>query len=190
MKLGEPVFFASQTVFRDWLEQNHDSVPELRVGFHRKGTGPGMTYKEAVDEALCFGWIDGITHKLNETRFTVRFTPRRAKSTWSAVNIRRYGELLAMGRVASPGAAAFARRTEENSRIYSYERDPHALLAEVEAKLQADEAAWRFFSTQPPGYRRIAVEWVLDAKREESRARRQETLLADCAAGRRLKQFP
>lgn len=190
MELTEPVFFASQADFRDWLKRNHDSVPELRIGFQRKGTGAGMTYKEAVDEALCFGWIDGITHKLDATRFTVRFTPRRPKSTWSAVNIRRYGELLAMGRIAPSGEAAFARRTEENSRIYSYERDPHALFAEVEAKLQADEAAWAFFSAQPPGYRRIAVEWVLDAKREETRVRRLETLLADSGAGRRLKWFP
>jgi uncharacterized protein YdeI (YjbR/CyaY-like superfamily) len=185
--MPEPRYFRSPSEFRRWLEKSHAKADELLVGFHKKGTGkPSMTWPEAVDEALCFGWIDGIRKGVDEERYTIRFTPRKPTSNWSAINIRRMGELEGLGRITDAGRAAFAKRSEKRSAIYSYENKPEKLPATLEKRFRANKKAWTFFSDQPPGYRRVALYWVLSAKKAETRERRLGTLIADSAAGRRL----
>ena len=188
--MPEPRYFRSPSEFRKWLEKNHAKADELVVGFYKKGTGkPSMTWPQAVDEALCFGWIDGIRKSVDEERYTNRFTPRRPRSNWSAVNIKRVAELEALGRMADAGRAAFAKRSEARSAIYSYENKPEDLPPEQQKRFRANKKAWKFFTAQPPGDRRIALYWVLSAKKEETRERRLETLIADSAARRRLAQL-
>jgi uncharacterized protein YdeI (YjbR/CyaY-like superfamily) len=188
--MPEPRYFRSPSEFRKWLEKNHAKADELVVGFHKKGSGkPSMTWPESVDEALCFGWIDGIRKGVDEERYTIRFTPRRPGSNWSAVNLKRVPQLEALGRMADAGRAAFAKRSEAKSAIYSYENKPEDLPPEQQKRFRANEKAWKFFSEQPAGYRRIALYWVLSAKKDETRERRLDTLIADSAAGRRLAQL-
>jgi uncharacterized protein YdeI (YjbR/CyaY-like superfamily) len=183
----KPIFFATQEKFRAWLEANHAAAPELIVGFHKVGSGrASITWREAVDQALCFGWIDSIRRGLDETSYTNRFTPRRKGSTWSAVNIKRVEELREAGLMHASGIAVFEAREAARSGIYSYERAPAALDDEAEATFRADPAAWDWFESQPPSYRRTAVAWVVDAKRPETRARRLATLIEDSAARRRI----
>jgi len=159
----------------------------LLLGFHKKGSGQGgITYAEALDEALAFGWIDGVRKSLGAESYTIRFTPRRAGSIWSDVNTRRVGELAAMERMAPPGLAAFAARDEAKSRQYSHEQRSHGLDPAYETQLQANPTAWAFWQTQPPGYRRNASWWVMSAKREETRQKRLATLIEDSAAGKRI----
>jgi uncharacterized protein YdeI (YjbR/CyaY-like superfamily) len=187
----EPIFFATPADFRGWLEAHHEAATEVLVGFHRKASGrPTMTWQEAVGEALCFGWIDGITRRIDEESYTIRFTPRRPSSNWSAVNVKRVGELTAAGLMRPAGMAAFERRSEAKSGVYSYEQRHEARLGpEQEREFRANDAAWRFFEAQPPGYRKIATWWVVSAKREETRRRRLATLIDDSANGRRLKHL-
>ncbi|MCL4251091.1 MAG: YdeI/OmpD-associated family protein [Anaerolineae bacterium] len=182
----EPTYFATSVAFRAWLEANHDSANELWVGFYKKGSGiPSITYPEAVDQALCFGWIDGIRKSYDAISYMNRFTPRRARSTWSAVNIKRVGELEAQGLMHPAGLKAFAVRTDDNSAIYAYEQRHNAQLdAAFEAQLQANAAAWAFFQTQPPSYRRAAIHWVMSAKQEATRHKRLAQLIEDSANGR------
>ncbi len=182
----EPTYFATSVAFRAWLEANHDSANELWVGFYKKGSGiPSITYPEAVDQALCFGWIDGIRRSYDAISYMNRFTPRRARSTWSAVNIKRVGELEAQGLMHPAGLKAFAVRTDDNSAIYAYEQRHNAQLdAAFEAQLQANAAAWAFFQTQPPSYRRAAIHWVMSAKQEATRHKRLAQLIEDSANGR------
>jgi uncharacterized protein YdeI (YjbR/CyaY-like superfamily) len=182
----EPTFFATPVDFRAWLERHHESHSELIVGFHKRGSGrPSITWPEAVDQALCFGWIDGIRRRIDDTSYSIRFTPRKARSTWSAVNIRRMKELVDEGLVAPEGLAAFERRTDERTAIYSYEQRKAAKLEpDQERRLRADERALAFFEAQPPSYRRAAVHWVTSAKKPETRERRLEQLIECAAAGR------
>jgi uncharacterized protein YdeI (YjbR/CyaY-like superfamily) len=188
--MPEPRYFRSPTEFRKWLEKNHTKADELVVGFHKKASGkPSMTWPQSVDEALCFGWIDGIRRTVDEERYTIRFTPRRPGSNWSAVNLKRVPQLEALGRMADAGRAAFAKRSEAKSAIYSYENKPEDLPPDDQKRFRANEEAWKFFSEQPPGYRRTALYWVLSAKKEETRDKRLATLIADSAAGRRLAQL-
>lgn len=184
----EPKFFASPAEFRDWLERNHASEQELLVGYHKKGTGrPSLTWSESVDEALCFGWIDGIRRTIDAERYTIRFTPRRKGSVWSKVNIRKVEELVRTGRMRPAGERAFEKRTEERSRIYSFEQRSEAVLSEEAlARIRADPDAWAFWESQPAGYRRQATWWIVSAKREDTRSRRLEQLIADSAAGQRI----
>ncbi|MDP2958792.1 MAG: YdeI/OmpD-associated family protein [Longimicrobiales bacterium] len=183
----DPRVFPSQAAFRAWLGKHHQGVAELWVGFYKKATGKaGMTYPEAVDEALCWGWIDGVKKRVDDERFTHRFTPRKAVSKWSDVNLRRYAELEAQGRVAPPGRAAFARFDPSKHRAYSFEARPEALPEELETAFRRSAAAWSFFEAQPPGYRRTAIHWVSEAKREETRLRRLAQLVEVSAAGGRL----
>ncbi|HEU0015443.1 MAG TPA: YdeI/OmpD-associated family protein [Longimicrobium sp.] len=188
---AEPVFFATPAEWRAWLEAHHASERELLVGFHKVGSGrPSITWPESVDQALCFGWIDGVRRSLGPDAYTIRFTPRKPRSTWSAVNIRRFGELREMGLVHPAGMAAWERRTEDNSGIYSYEQRHQAVLdAELEARFRADAAAWAFFQAQPPGYRATATFFVMGAKQPATRLRRLERLIADSAAGRRITEL-
>ena len=180
--------FPSANEFRAWLEANHDSATELWVGFHKKGASrTSMTYKESVDEGLCFGWIDGITRRIDEQMYTIRFTPRTKRSTWSAVNVARIGELISAGRAHPAGIRAFEARTADNTGIYSYENRPADLPDAYLERLKANEAAWSWWRAQRPGYRRIATWWVVSAKQEATRERRLATLIEDCAAGRMIK---
>jgi uncharacterized protein YdeI (YjbR/CyaY-like superfamily) len=181
----EPTFFATPEELRAWLEEHHDSESELLVGFHKKGSGrPSITWPQSVDQALCFGWIDGVRRSIDAESYSIRFTPRQARSTWSAVNVKRVGELTAEGLMHPAGLAAFERRTDDRTGIYSHERREQAKLEpEQERAFKADAAAWAWFQAQPPWYRRTATHWVISAKREATRQRRLEQLIADCAAG-------
>jgi uncharacterized protein YdeI (YjbR/CyaY-like superfamily) len=182
----EPVFFETPAAFRRWLAEHHESAEELLVGYHKKGTGrPSLTWQESVDQALCFGWIDGIRRSLDGDRYTIRFTPRRRNSIWSAVNVRRARELIDAGEMRPAGATAFEGR--KASGVYSYEqRHAAAFDAEQEREFRANAEAWAWFQAKPPGYRRTATHWVVSAKREETRRRRLATLIEDSAAGREI----
>jgi uncharacterized protein YdeI (YjbR/CyaY-like superfamily) len=180
----DPIFFADEAGFRAWLAENHTMANEVWVGFYRKDSGlGGMGYPAAVDQALCFGWIDGIRKKLDERSYANRFTPRKPRSNWSNVNIKRVAELTAEGRMAPSGVAAFEARTAGNSGVYSFEQPEAAFPGDFAARFAANQGAWDFFLAQAPHYRRAATHWVLSAKREETRLRRLETLIADSAAG-------
>ena len=184
----DPRHFRTPEAFRAWLEKNH-TRNELWVGFYRKGTGKkGTTYHEALDEALCFGWIDGIKRKVDDLRYTHRFTPRKAKSKWSDVNLKRYAELEAEGRIEPPGAAARARFDPAQHTPYSFETRPE-LAPEYQRVFASDEAAWAFFQAQPPGYRRTAAHWIMSAKRSETRERRLQQMIDCSREGERLPQI-
>jgi uncharacterized protein YdeI (YjbR/CyaY-like superfamily) len=187
----EPTFFETPEQFRSWLHANHLAAGELWVGFYKVGTGrPSITWRQSVDEALCVGWIDGIRKRLDDDSYVIRFTPRKPGSNWSAINIRRMGELEAEGRVLPAGAAAFARRRDDKSAIYSYERRHTAELpAEYEERFRANPAAWDFFQSQPPWYRRTSTHWVISARKEETREKRLSTLIDDSANGRTIAQL-
>jgi uncharacterized protein YdeI (YjbR/CyaY-like superfamily) len=181
----EPTFFATPADFRAWLERHHESHSELIVGFHKRGSGrPSITWPEAVDQALCFGWIDGVRRRIDDTSYSIRFTPRKARSTWSAVNIKRMKELVEDGLVAPAGLAAFERRTDDRSAIYSYEQRKSAKLEpDQERRLRAHERANAYFESQPPSYRRAAIHWVTSAKKPETREGRLAQLIECSAAG-------
>lgn len=180
-----PTFFPTPAHFRRWLERHHASKSELLVGFFKRGSGkPSITWPESVDEALCFGWIDGVRRKLDEESYTIRFTPRKKDSNWSAINIGRVAALREEGRMQAAGLAAFELRREDRSAIYAYENRPVDLDPESEKKLRANRKAWSFWLAQPPWYRRTVSYWVLSAKKEETRERRLAALIADSAEGR------
>ena len=180
-------FFETSSEFRRWLEAHHQTATEQWVGFHKKGSGrPSISWPEAVDQALCFGWIDGIRKSIDQHSYTNRFTPRKTKSTWSKVNIARVTELTAQGLMAPAGLRAFEAREAANSGIYSFEQEPAALEPAYERRFQANVPAWEFFQAQPPGYRRTTTFWVMSAKREETRLKRLDTLIADSEHGRRI----
>jgi uncharacterized protein YdeI (YjbR/CyaY-like superfamily) len=177
--------FASAKDFRDWLEANHDRATELFVGFYRKGAGKAaMTYAESVDEALCYGWIDGITYKIDEELRATRFTPRRRTSGWSAVNIAKIAELTKAGRMHPAGARAFEERDKRKDAVYSYERPAEELPAEMLERFEADDAAWVYWQSRPASFRRQAVYWILSAKRPETRERRFASLVDASRDGR------
>ena len=187
----EPTFFATAADFRAWLERHHDSVSELLLGFHRKGSGrPSITWPEAVDQALCFGWIDGVRRRIDDERYSIRFTPRTPRSTWSVVNVKRVGELTELGLMHPAGVAAFERRSDDRTAIYAYEQRKAAKLdREQERRFKANEKAWDWFQAQPAGYRRTATYWVISAKKPETRERRLEQLIEDSAAGRTIRSL-
>lgn len=183
----KPKFFPTQQDFRRWLEENHDKETELIVGFYKVKSGKtSMTWSEAVDQALCFGWIDGVRRKVDEESYSNRFTPRRPNSNWSAVNIKKVGELTAKGLMTPAGIAAFERRREDKSEVYSYENKPTEFPAEFEKLFRAEPKAWEFFEKQPNGYRRTMMFWVMSAKQEKTRLSRLEKLIFESAGGRRL----
>jgi uncharacterized protein YdeI (YjbR/CyaY-like superfamily) len=187
--MSEPIYFASPEEFRAWLEEHHETEAEVWLGMWKKATGKqSVSWKEAVDEALCFGWIDGILRRVDDQRHVQRFTPRKPSSNWSAVNVANVERLRAEGRMRPAGEAAFARRRDDRTAVYSHEqrRNPQ-LEPEEQAQIEAHAAAWAYFSARPPTYRRQATWWVISAKRPETRARRLATLIADSAAGRPIK---
>jgi len=189
--VSEPIYFDGPEAFRAWLDEHHATATEVWVGMYKKRSPKHcMTWSEAVDEALCFGWIDGVMHRVDDERHAQRYTPRKPTSNWSAVNIAKVAALRAEGRMRPAGEAAFARRRADRSAIYTYEQRAEAAFSdEQRAALDADPAAAAFFDAQPPGYRQLATYWVVSAKKAETRGRRLAQLVADCAAGRRLKQF-
>jgi uncharacterized protein YdeI (YjbR/CyaY-like superfamily) len=180
-------FFKTPADLRKWLDKNHASAPELWLAFYKKDSGrPSVTWPEAVDEALCYGWIDGVRKSLDDLSYTIRFTPRKPGSIWSRVNIRRVDELTKLKRMMPAGVAAFVIRDEARAQKYSYENRPRALGDEYEKKFIKNKKAWEFFQAQPPGYRRTSSFWVTSAKQEETRLRRLEQLIAYSAKGERL----
>ena len=184
----EPRFFATPEEFRAWLMEHHESARELLVGFYKKASGRlSITWPESVDQALCFGWIDGIRKSLGPDAYTIRFTPRKRGSIWSNVNIARAKALVRMGQMQPAGRRAFAAREANKSGIYLFEQRTAPKLSADEAKqFRANKEAWKFFEAQPPGYRRLATWWVISAKRSETRARRLATLIADSASAQRI----
>jgi uncharacterized protein YdeI (YjbR/CyaY-like superfamily) len=178
--------FPTAASFRTWLKANHKSAEVMWVGFHKQGAPKkSINYKEALDEALCYGWIDGVRKSVDAITFAIRFTPRKKKSKWSQVNIRRLLELIAEGRVRPAGLTAFERRTTEKAQ-YSYETRPRDLPEPYRSKFQKNKKAWEFYSAQAPWYRRTSTWWIVSAKQEETRQRRLATLIDDSAHGRRL----
>jgi uncharacterized protein YdeI (YjbR/CyaY-like superfamily) len=184
----DPTFFATPTEFRGWLERHHKTARELWVGFHKKSTRrPSITWPESVDEALCFGWIDGIRKSLDADSYVIRFTPRKPGSIWSDVNTRRAEALIGAGRMRPAGLGAFAAKDPRKSGVYSFEQRQAATLTRAElAAFKANKAAWIFFEAQPPYYRRTVVWWIVSAKQAPTRARRLAVLIADSAAGQRI----
>jgi uncharacterized protein YdeI (YjbR/CyaY-like superfamily) len=180
--------FANAAAFRAWLEKHHASASELLVAFFSKASGRGgLTYPEALDDALCFGWIDGIRKNAGADSYTIRFTPRRPGSIWSLVNVRHATRLIATGRMHAAGRAAFAARTAAKTGVYSFEQRPQKFPPALAKVFRADPPAWKFWSTQPPGYQRIAIWWVISAKQESTRRRRLARLIAESSAGRRVQ---
>jgi uncharacterized protein YdeI (YjbR/CyaY-like superfamily) len=184
----KPVFFATPREFRTWLDEHHATASELWVGFFKKGAGrPSITWPEAVDEALCFGWVDSVRQRIDDERYTNRFTPRKPTSNWSAINIRRVEELTNQRRMRAAGLKAFRERREDRTAIYSYEQRHQAKLDPAqERRFRARKDAWTWFQAQPKGYRTTAVYWVASAKKPETRERRLDTLIEDSARGRRV----
>lgn len=187
----KPTFFASPADFGAWLEKHHETADEVWVGFYKKASGkPSLTWSEAVDEALCFGWIDSRQQGIDDESYAMRFTPRRSRSNWSLVNVRKVGKLKAEGRMRPPGLEAFERRADERSGTYSYEQRYDAKLDEAsEERFRANEKAWAFFQSQPPWYRGTAIWLVVSAKRAETREKRLATLIEESEQGRRIRQL-
>ncbi|MBA3873025.1 MAG: YdeI/OmpD-associated family protein [Anaerolineae bacterium] len=187
----EPTFFATPADLCKWFNQHHESKTELLMGFYKKDSGkPSVTWPESVDEALCVGWIDGIRKRLDEERYTIRFTPRKPRSIWSVVNIARVEALTKEGRMQPAGLQAYEQRSENKSGIYSYEQRDQIELTENEIKaFKTNPKAWDFFESQPASYRKAVLWWVISAKKEETRAKRVASLIDDSANERRIKQF-
>jgi len=187
-KSDRPLFFAKPAAFRAWLEKHHQTTPEQWVGFHRRASGrPSITWPEAVDEALSFGWIDGLRKTMDTESYKIRFTPRRPSSNWSAINIARLRELIREGRVRPAGITAFQKRLPAKSGVYSYENRKSARLSSAATKLfRAEKTAWKFFRQQPESYRQTAIWWVSSAKRAPTQESRLQRLIASSKAGRRV----
>ena len=182
-------YFKSATDFQRWLEKNHATATELWVGFYKKDSGkPSITWPESVDQALCFGWIDGIRKGVDEISYQIRFTPRRRGSIWSAINIKRAKELVRQKQMRRTGLKAFAARIENKSGIYSYEQRSTELSEPYAKLLKKNNAAWNFFKTQSPSYRKMIGWWIASAKKEETRMARLAKLISESAKGKRLLQ--
>ena len=182
--------FATAAAFRAWLAENHATADALFIGYYKKGVSKtAMTYPESVEEALCFGWIDGITYRIDDEITATRFTPRRPTSSWSAINIAKMAELRAAGRLHPAGLRAFEERDRRKDAIYSYERPPAEMPPEMLARLQADKRAWAFWEGEQPSFRKGVAHWVTAGKRPETNERRFGELLARARAGRRPKAF-
>jgi uncharacterized protein YdeI (YjbR/CyaY-like superfamily) len=183
----KPKFFATPDAFRKWLDKHHASSKEQWVGFYKKASGkPSITWPESVDQALCYGWIDGIRKSVDAESYMIRFTPRRPNSIWSAVNIRRAKELTKLGVMKPAGTRMFEARDEAKANRYSFERDNVVLDKALEKQFRANRKAWDFFQKQPPGYRKIGAWYVMSAKRAETRQKRLQTLIADSANAKRI----
>jgi len=178
----KPLFFASPSELRNWFEKYHETTQELWVGFYKTGSGkPSVTWQEAVDQELCFGWIDGVRKGIGDLSYTIRFTPRRPHSNWSSVNIKRVGELIKLGLLQPAGLKAFQERDQNKSGLYSYEQRKNSQLDPAyENQLRANKKAWEFFQSRPPSYQQPAIWWVMSARQEETRLKRL-TILIECS---------
>jgi uncharacterized protein YdeI (YjbR/CyaY-like superfamily) len=184
----KPRFFKTPAAFRKWLAANHRKSKELWVGFYKKATGnPSITWPESVDEALCFGWIDGIRKNIDHESYVIRFTPRKSESIWSAVNVRNVERLVKEKRMTEAGLKAYALRKEFRSGIYSYEQRPAELVEPYASQFKKNKAAWKFFQAQPPGYRKLMTWYIVSAKTEETRQKRLARLIEYSAKGHRLR---
>jgi uncharacterized protein YdeI (YjbR/CyaY-like superfamily) len=186
----KPKFFSNSLKFRKWLEDNHSKKKELLVGFYKKSSGkPSITWPESVEQALCFGWIDGIRKSIDAERYSIRFTPRNPKSTWSAVNIKKIEELKRLGLVKPAGLAAYNKKEENNSKIYSFEQRIVQFDPQFEKVFKKNKKAWNNFQLQPPYYRKTVTHWVMSAKQEETRLKRLNRLIIDSEAGLKIKEM-
>ena len=184
----KPVFFASPAEFRDWLKKNHFTKTELLVGFYKVGTGlPSMSWPESVDEALCYGWIDGIRKSAGDTSYTIRFTPRKATSIWSTINIKKMEVLIKEKRMQPAGLAAFKKRKEEKSNIYSHEKEAIELDPEFEKQFKKNKRAWIFFQSLAPSYKKVAIHWVMDAKQAATKLSRLKQLIKGSEEEKRIR---
>jgi uncharacterized protein YdeI (YjbR/CyaY-like superfamily) len=186
----KPVFFPTPAAFGAWLAKHHADAGELWVGYYKRHSRkPSLTWPESVEEALCYGWIDGIRKSIDEISYTIRFTPRKRGSVWSGVNIRSAERLIGSGRMQPAGLKAFAAKKENRSGIYSYEQRSVDLPEPYGRLLAKNRAAWTFLQSQPPSYRKIVSWWIVSAKKEETRLKRLERLAALSARGRRLPEM-
>lgn len=185
----KPKFFASPELFREWLIENSSTATHLVVGFWKVDSGrPSMTWSQSVDEALCFGWIDGVRKKIDDISYQIRFTPRRQGSNWSAVNIAKFKQLREAGKITDAGEKAYSHRRNERSVVYAYEQEGTAKLTAEELKrFRKKRLAWKFFSACPPSYRKVLLHWITTAKRPETREKRLMQLIDASAAGKRLR---
>ena len=187
--MAEPTFFCAEADFRRWLEANHETAPELLVGFWKKGSGkPSIDWPQARDQALCFGWIDGVRKSMGEEAYTIRFTPRRPKSIWSKVNLERFEALKVAGQMTPAGERALAGSTGPRG-VYAYERPLAELIPEEEKQFRKHGAAWADWEKRPPSYRKVVLNWVTSAKKEETRARRLGILIESSAAGEKIPGY-
>ncbi|WP_216823606.1 YdeI/OmpD-associated family protein [Niastella vici] len=179
-----PIFFAKQSDFRKWLQKNHKKETELLVGFYKVGSGkPSMSWSQSVDEALCFGWIDGVRKSIDKDSYQIRFTQRKSTSIWSAVNIKKIEKLTKEGLMQPAGVASFEKRIESKSKIYSHEKDEVELTQPYKKLFKANKKAWDYFQLLAPSYRKVSTHWVMSAKQETTRIKRLNQLIADSAAG-------
>jgi len=175
-----PTFFADQNEFRNWLEKNHQKEKELLVGFYKVNSKkPSMSWSESVDQALCFGWIDGVRKSIDSESYTIRFTPRKTSSIWSAINIKKMKDLTQSGLMTEAGLKAFSFRTENKSKIYSHEKEPVPLDASYEKQFKANKTAWDFFEKQAPSYKKVMIHWIMSAKQEKTRQSRLEKTISE-----------
>lgn len=187
MEITEIIFFASAEEFRLWLQENHSLKQEIWAGYYKAGTGkPTMNWSDSVDQALCFGWIDGIRKSIDEERYCMRFTPRKPNSNWSTININKVEELSAKGLMTPAGMASYEKRKPEKSGVYSFERDAATFSSDFEKQFKANKAAWTYFSAAAPSYRKTSTFWVVSAKQETTKLNRLLKLIEACEEGRRL----
>lgn len=181
-------FFANQQEFRSWLEEHHQQATELIVGFYKVGTGKAsLTWSQSVDQALCFGWIDGVRRSIDAESYCIRFTPRKPKSIWSLINIRKIEELRAAGLMTEAGEKAYSYKTESSSALYLHLKEPKPLLTDYEQAFKANVAAWEFFSKQAPSYKRVMIHWIMSAKQEKTQLARLEKTIAESAKRKRVQ---
>jgi len=186
----KPTFFSTPQEFRKWLEEHHQAEKELLVGFYKVGAGkPSITWPESVDQALCFGWIDGVRRSIDEESYSIRFTPRKPTSIWSAVNIRKMEELTKAGLMTEAGEKAFQLRKEHKSAVYSHENETATLSPEFEEQFKANKKAWEFFNNQAPSYRKVMLHWIMRAKQEKTRLSRLEKTIKESEAGKRISFY-
>jgi len=186
----KPTFFETQEDFRKWLLKNHETATELIVGFYKVDSGKSsMSWSQSVDQAICFGWIDGVRKTIDKESYLIRFTPRKPTSIWSAINIKKVGELTRQGLMHPNGIVAFEKRKEDKSKIYAYEKEAVQLSAGLEQKFKVNKKAWAFFQSLPPSYHRSAIDWVMSAKQEATSIKRLNELINDSGAGRKIKRL-
>jgi len=180
----KPIFFAKQSDFRKWLQKNHKRETELLVGFYKVGSGkPGMTWSQSVDEALCFGWIDGVRKSIDKDSYQIRFTQRKPTSIWSAINIKKVAELTKQGKMQPAGLVSFEKRTEQKSKIYTYENEEAKFTQTFEKEFKANKKAWSYFQSLAPSYKKLSTHWVMRAKQDSTKTKRLSELIGDSEKG-------